>query len=102
MQALLSTADADVLFVSGCASNMRKFLGQFDYIILLSAPTSVILERLATRTNNPYGKHPDDIQRVLGHIETVEPLLRRAATHEVDTSVPLEQVVATILRIVQA
>lgn len=53
IQRLLSTEDADVLFVSGCKSNQPKFYGQFDHIVLLSAPAGVIIERLATRTNNP-------------------------------------------------
>jgi dephospho-CoA kinase len=101
VQALLSTEDADVLFVSGCASNMGKFLPQFDHVVLLSAPAAVVVERLNTRTNNSYGKRPDEIARVLGLQETVEPLLRRAAGHEIDTSARLEDVVASLLRLVQ-
>jgi shikimate kinase len=101
IQHLLSTEDADVLFVSGTASNQGKFYRQFDHVVLLSAPTPVIVERLATRTNNPYGKRPDELARILGHVETVEPLLRRRATVEVDTSVPVDQVVETILRLVR-
>ena len=100
IQELLSTEDAELLFVSGTASNQGKFYAQFDHVVLLSAPTAVIVERLATRTNNPYGKSPEDLARVLGHVETVEPLLRRRATAEVDTSVPLDQVVETILNLV--
>jgi shikimate kinase len=100
IQHLLSTESADVLFVSGTASNQGKFYQQFDHVVLLSAPTPVIVERLASRTNNPYGKRPGELARILGHIETVEPLLRRRATVEVDTSVPVEQVVETILRLV--
>jgi shikimate kinase len=102
IQELLSTEDADVLFLSGCAQNMGKFLPQFDYVILLSAPADVIVERLSTRTNNPYGKHPDQVARVLGLLETVEPLLRRSAGHEIDTSAPLDDVVATVLRLAQS
>ena len=98
---LLSTEDADVLFVSGTSSNQGKFYRQFDHVVLLSAPRSVIIERLASRTNNPYGKYPDEVARVLGHIATVEPLLRRRATLEVDTTAPLDQVVETILRLVR-
>jgi shikimate kinase len=98
---LLATEDAEVLFVSGTASNQGQFYRQFDHVVLLSAPTPVIVDRLATRTNNPYGKHPDELARVLGHIESVEPLLRRGATLEVDTSVPLDQVVETIVRLVR-
>jgi shikimate kinase len=101
IQDLLSTEDTDVLFLGGCAENMRKFLPQFDYIILLSALAEVIVERLRTRTNNPYGKHPDEITRVLGLVETVEPLLRRAAGYEIDTSACLDDVVTTVLQLVQ-
>lgn len=97
---LLSTEDTDVLFISGGATNQVKFYGQFDHIVLLTAPTAVIIDRLATRTNNPYGKAPDELARVLALKETVEPRLRRVANIEIDTSVPLEQVVKKILGVV--
>jgi shikimate kinase len=101
IQRLLSAEDADVLFVSGCKTNQGKFYARFDHIVLLSAPTEVLLERLATRTTNPYGKHPGELARILWHVQTVEPLLRRTATLEVDTSVPVDKVVETILNRVQ-
>ncbi len=97
---LLATEDADVLFLSGCAANMRQFFPLFDHIILLSAPAEVIVARLATRTNNAYGKRPDEVARVLDLQQAVDPLLRKVAGHEIDTSIPLEQVVATVLQIV--
>ncbi len=90
-----------MLFVSGTASNQVEFYPWFDHVVLLSAPVPVIVERLARRTNNPFGKRPDELARVLGHVETIEPLLRRGATLEVDTSVPLQEVVEAILRLVQ-
>jgi len=98
---LLASEGAEVLFVSGCKSNQGKFYGQFDQVVLLSAPTEVIVERLATRTNNPYGKDPGELARVLGYLETVEPLLRRGASVEIDTSLPVEQVVEIILGLVR-
>jgi shikimate kinase len=101
VQRLLSTDDADLLFVSGTASNQGKFHARFDHIVLLSAPANVLIERLSTRTNNPYGKHPDDLARVLEHLRTVEPLLRRAASVEIDTSAPVNRVLETILDIIQ-
>jgi dephospho-CoA kinase len=100
VQELLSTEDADVLFVSGSASNMGKFIPQFDHVILLSAPAEVIVERLATRTSNSFGKRPEEVAHVLDTIETIEPLLRRAAGHEIDTRAALNDVVATVLRLV--
>ena len=100
IQALLAAAGTDVLFLAGCAPNQGKFYPQFDHIILLSAPAPVIVERLTTRTNNPYGSSPADITRTLDMLHTIEPLLRRVAGHEVDTSVPLDQVVTRVLQLV--
>jgi adenylate kinase family enzyme len=101
IQRLLSIEAGDVLFLSGCATNQGKFYPQFDHIVLLTAPAAIIVDRLATRTTNPYGKHPDELARVLGHLLTVEPLLRNAAGHEIDTSAPFDELVATLLRLVQ-
>jgi shikimate kinase len=102
IQELLSSDDAEVLFLSGCSPNQGKFYRQFDHIVLLTAPPAVLVARLATRTTNPYGKHPDEVARVLALQQTVEPLLRRGAGVAVDTSAPLDQVVATVLRLVQS
>ncbi len=98
---LLSTEDADVLFVAGCASNQVKFYPQFDTIILLSAPSETVIERLSTRTNNPFGRAPDELVRVLADLEEIEPRLRSSADHEIDTAQPIDAVVAAILGIVE-
>jgi dephospho-CoA kinase len=96
---LLTGEDGDTLFVSGCAANMGAFLPRFDRIVLLQAPADVVVERLAARTGDEYGARPGEVARVLDLMETVEPLLRRAAGFEIDTSAPLEDVVAAILEV---
>lgn len=50
-------------------------------------------ERIASRTTNPFGKDPVERARILDDLATVEPILRRTATAEIDTSVPLLDVV---------
>jgi dephospho-CoA kinase len=102
IQGLLAAQDADVLFVAGCEENQVKFHPQFDHIVLLSAPIETLMDRVANRTNNSYGKAPEELRRFIDDVETVEPLLRRAATHEVRTTAPLNEVVTTILRLVDA
>jgi shikimate kinase len=99
IEALLTTEDTDVLFVAGCEENQAQFHAQFDHIILLSAPLEVLLGRLAARTSNPYGKTPEELSRIVDDVETVEPLLRRVADHEVQTTISLNEVVTTILRL---
>ena len=102
IHALLATEDAEVLFVAGCEQNQTKFHAQFDHIILLSAPLDTLVARLATRENNSYGKTPEEFRRFREDVETVEPLLRRIATDEVQTTMPLNDVVTTILDVVDA
>lgn len=99
IQSLLTTEGARTLFVSGCAENMRKFLPQFDCVILLSAPAPVLAERLRTRTTNAYGKEPAETARALELMASVEPLLRRIAHHEIDASASLDEVMARVLRL---
>jgi dephospho-CoA kinase len=102
MARLLATEDADVLFVSGAVRNQTKFYAHFDHVVLLTAPVAVITKRLAVRTNNPYGKDPAELAEVIGLKQTVEPALRLAADLEIDTSIPLNEVVETILTFCRA
>lgn len=99
---LLATEDTGILFVAGCEDNQVQFHPQFDIIILLSAPFETLMDRLSARTGNPYGKAPEELSRVLADLHNVEPLLRQVADHEVRTTMALDDVVATILHLVDA
>ena len=96
---LLATEDADLLFVAGCEENQVGFHPRFDLIILLSAPAEVLVARLAPRTSNPFGKSPGELERVLDDLRAVEPLLRKAADHEIRTTQPLSDVITEVLRL---
>jgi len=96
---LLDTEDTEVLFIAGCEENQVRFHSRFDLIILLSAPARTMIERLAARTGNPTGKAPGDLDRILADLDTVEPLLRRAADHEIRTTIPLTDVVAEVVHL---
>ena len=96
---LLASEDDDVLYVSGCMSNQGKFYHRFDAVVLLSAPLEVILERVANRTTNDYGKGPGELDLIRFHLDSVEPLLRATCTHEIDASRPLDDVVDALVAI---
>lgn len=93
MTDLLADHSKGNLFVAGCKTNQGQFYPLLDHIVLLSAPADVLLARIATRTNNPYGKRPEERDAILDHLALVEPLLRATATVEIDASAPIEQVV---------
>jgi len=96
MRALHAQDGEGALFVSGCVSNQGRFSDRFDAVVLLSAPTEVLLDRLATRTTNPFGKTPAERDRILKDLARAEPLLRRSATVEISTDRPLAQVVDAV------
>jgi shikimate kinase len=84
----LLASHADVV-VSGTVAEQGRFYDRFAHVILLSAPIDVLLERLRTRENNPYGKTPEQRAEVRRHLQQVEPLLRRGATAELDARRPV-------------
>jgi thymidylate kinase len=96
---LLDPADDRSLFVQGCVRNQSTFYDRFDAVVLLSAAADVILDRIARRTTNDYGKSPIERAMILDDLATVEPLLREGCTHELDASRPLDDVVADLIAI---
>ena len=93
IQDLLDRPRETPLIVQGTVANQGHFYDRFDAIVLLSAPTDVVLRRIAGRTNNPFGKTTEECSPILADIAEVEPLLRQAATHEIRTDRPLSEVV---------
>lgn len=79
----LLSQHADVV-VSGTAENQGRFYDRFEHVVLLSAPVDVLIERIATRTNNPYGRTAEQQRDVRRYVREVEPLLRRGASVELD------------------
>jgi dephospho-CoA kinase len=96
---LLAEHDDGVLFVSGCVPNQGKFYPRFDAVVLLSAPADVILERVATRGTNDFGKSDVERDFILQDLALVEPLLRSGATAEIDTRAPLDEVADELERV---
>lgn len=87
------------LIVCGTVSNQGHFYGDFDAVVLLSAPIEVLLDRIAARTTNDYGKSAEERDLILEHVAEIEPLLRATCTHELDASRPLPEVVDDLARI---
>ena len=99
MADLLAQDDTPSLYVSGCVANQGRFYDRFDAVVLLSAPASVLLERIAKRTTNGFGKDPGERDQILRDLADIEPLLRATATHELDATRPLDWVVGELVRI---
>jgi dephospho-CoA kinase len=81
---LLAHAPERLLFFAGCSEEQIEL--PFDYRVLLTAPRSVLLQRLRTRTGNSYGRDGGELAQVLGDLAEIEPLLRRSADLVLTTS----------------
>jgi shikimate kinase len=99
IDALLAQHEDGVLFLSGCVANQAKFYARFDAVVLLRAPTDVILERVVSRETNTFGKSRAEQARILYDLAAVEPLLRAGATTEIDTRAPLGEVADALERL---
>ncbi|HEX3330260.1 MAG TPA: AAA family ATPase [Gaiellales bacterium] len=99
ISALLDEHAGGTLFVAGCVANQGRFYPRFGAVVLLSAPEETLLERLATRTTNAFGKVAAERDAVVADLRAVEPLLRAGATAEIDTRAPVAEVAGRILEI---
>jgi dephospho-CoA kinase len=99
MDALLCRPRRGPLFVAGTVANQGRFYRRFKEIVLLSAPADVTFERLRTRTTNPFGKTAEERAKIANDIAEIEPLLRAAATHELDATHPLDETADTLVAI---
>ena len=93
--------DHDDVFVAGTAENQGRFRDRFDHVVLLSAPLSVLIERVSSRTSNPYGKTPEQQAEISGYVNTVEPLLRESASLELNGQRPVSEL-ADLLEVLTA
>jgi dephospho-CoA kinase len=101
IDALLDEHDGGVLFLAGCVANQGKFYPRFDAVVLLSAPADVILERLAVRKTDDFGKTDPERDRIIRDLATFEQLLRTTSTAEIDTRAPFDEVVGALERIAE-
>nr|WP_198151862.1 AAA family ATPase [Kibdelosporangium sp. MJ126-NF4] len=95
IDALLTSHEqsGEPLFIQGTVHNQSTFYPRFTEIVLFTAPLDVMLDRIATRDTNPFGKTAEERQRIMADKEEIEPLLRESATVEIDTTKPLQDVV---------
>ncbi len=92
---LLARESDELLFFAGCSEEQGAL--PFDYRVLLTAPTPVLVHRLRTRTGNAYGRDGAELSQVLADLAEVEPLLRRSADLVLTTTAAPPQVADVLL-----
>jgi shikimate kinase len=82
--------------VAGTVDNQGDFYDRFDHVVLLSAPLDILIERVSSRTTNPYGQTADEQAEIAQYVQTVEPLLRRTATIELDSQASVNELAGAV------
>jgi gluconate kinase len=92
----LENPEPEVLFVCGSSRNRDRFLPYFTKIFNLRIDDDTMRRRLQERTNNDFGKQPEEVELMLTLNRSDE---RPAGAIDVDATQPLRQVVDELLRL---
>src|SRR6476469_8451597 len=92
----LEGPEPEVLFVCGSSRNRDRFLPYFTAIFNLRIDDDTMRRRLQERTNNDYGKQPEELKLMLRLNRSDE---KPAGAIDVDATQPLRQVVDELLRL---
>ena len=92
----LERPEPEVLFVCGSSRNRDHFLSYFTKIFNLRIDDDTMRRRLQERTNNEFGKQPEEVELMLKLNRSDE---KPARAIDVDATQPLNQVVDQLLRL---
>jgi hypothetical protein len=92
----LESPEPEVLFVCGSSRNRDRFLPYFTKVFNLRIDDDTMRRRLEERTNNEYGKEPEEVELMLRLNRSDE---KPAGAIDVDATQPLDQVVDELLRL---
>jgi hypothetical protein len=85
------------VFVVAITANTADNLHLFDKVFVLNPDVETLRHRILARTNNSFGKHPDELARTLKHHEGSDRFWRSKGAIIIDANQPLDGVVEEIL-----
>lgn len=83
---LLDDHSSKHLFIDGCRSNQGQFYDRFDHIVAFTAPIEVMLDRVTSRSRNPFGGSAEERDQITHDKLEFEPMILRGADIVIDTS----------------
>jgi hypothetical protein len=92
----LENPEPDVLFVCGSSRNRDRFLPYFAEVFNLRIDDDTMRRRLHERTNNDFGKRPEELELMLTLNRSGA---RPAGAIDIDATQPLRRVVDELLRL---
>lgn len=96
--ALIQDTKEESLFICGGAMNKPDFLHHFSKIFTLHLDDETLKERLLNRTNNDYGKKPEELAFQLRENQVTEQYSKERGAILIDATQPIDTVVEEIIK----
>ncbi len=97
VEELAKRAKDKPIFLCGSPSNADDMLDLYDKIVCLVIDKDTLKTRLANRTDNDFGKAPDELENILGWHDPFEERYRNYGAIIVGATKPLDDVVNEII-----
>lgn len=97
VEAFAAHAKDKLIFLCGSPSNADDMLDLYDKVICLVIDKDTLKTRLANRTDNDFGKAPDELKNILGWHTPFEDRYRDYDAIMIDATRPLDDVVNEII-----
>lgn len=94
---LQDVAKDKIVFLCGSTSNADEMIDLFDKVYYLSIDQDTLKKRLLTRTDNDFGKAPDELANITGWHDSLEARYRGHGAEMLDASKSVKEVVDLIL-----
>ena len=82
---------------SGKGNGIFDVINLFDKVFYLSAPKRLIANRIKIRTDNPFGKHPEELKGVLYSKDKEDKMARILGLQFIDATLPTEKIIRIIM-----
>jgi adenylate kinase family enzyme len=96
---LAERAKDKLIFLCGTAPNDLDFAAMYDQVLCLEIGQETMTARIASRTNNQFGKAPDQLPAVVRNRQGLIDFHRRHGAVMVDAEQPLDDVIREVLRL---
>ena len=98
VEELAKHAKNKLVFLCGSPTNADDMLDLYDQVVCLTLDKATLQNRIANRTDNDFGKAPDELNSILGWHESFEDRYRQRGCTMIDASNPVAEVVDDILK----
>ena len=97
VEALVEDSRCRVAFLCGSAENEADVRDLFDLIVCLVIDEGTLRYRLATRTTNSFGRHPEELAAALKWNPRMRAIYERRGATITDASKPVAEVVEQVV-----